>query len=248
MGKGKWVGFGLTAALVVFGAGVTTGEVAKDLWPTASGRWGFIDGNQLHSWPNTAQVFYVAGAMDAFLTVLKELNASEDVKIYIAIFLARLITQQVTDTTTSAEDKSWLDLLPPPEGNSDDSTPDLVNAPLPPKKLPPEENSAPRIDFSPLFPTTSPLKKLPSEGNSADTNQPAIDWDPLLAHYRAAYEKEAAKVMAKLAYLEFNTSVSGVTLGQLTDLVVAYLKDHPEQRQNSAALLVWRALAQAEWK
>ncbi|MBE3576901.1 MAG: hypothetical protein IMX00_04350 [Limnochordales bacterium] len=41
---------------------------------------------------------------------------------------------------------------------------------------------------------------------------------------------------------------ANVTIGQVKDVVVAYLKDHPTERQNNGALLVWRALAQAEWK
>lgn len=39
----------------------------------------------------------------------------------------------------------------------------------------------------------------------------------------------------------------GVVSGQLADVARAYVGDHPTERQNNAALLVWRALAEADW-
>lgn len=39
-----------------------------------------------------------------------------------------------------------------------------------------------------------------------------------------------------------------VTKGQILDVALAYLRDHPDERHNSAAVLVWRALAEAEWR
>ncbi|WP_324668947.1 Rap1a/Tai family immunity protein [Geochorda subterranea] len=38
------------------------------------------------------------------------------------------------------------------------------------------------------------------------------------------------------------------TLGQIADVVDAYIASHPTERHNNAALLLWRALAEATFK
>lgn len=39
-----------------------------------------------------------------------------------------------------------------------------------------------------------------------------------------------------------------VTLGQLHSVATKYLGDNPQSTHNSAALLIWRALAEADWE
>jgi len=39
-----------------------------------------------------------------------------------------------------------------------------------------------------------------------------------------------------------------ITLGQLHAVVLKYLNDRPQSTHNSAAILVWRALAETEWE
>lgn len=41
---------------------------------------------------------------------------------------------------------------------------------------------------------------------------------------------------------------SGVTTGQMLSVVENYISTHPTERHNSAALLIWRALAEARWE
>ena len=83
----------------------------------------------------------------------------------------------------------------------------------------------------------------------ADISKGYIDWSPLSSTAPKPSDRAASEVMDKLVALRLDYSAAdNPTLGQLKDIVVAYLRNHPEERQNSAALLVWRALAQADWK
>lgn len=151
MGKGTRLTLYLGVAFLVFGAGVVMGKV-DDRWkPVSSGTRGFFNGNELYSWDKAAQVYYVAGVLDAYFTVWGE----------------------------------FLETAKQP--------------PIP----------APTGSVKPPDPAMATMIKLVSAG--------------------AAIPSDA-------------------NLGQIFDVVLAYLKDHPEERHNGAALLVWRALAQADWK
>lgn len=64
------------------------------------------------------------------------------------------------------------------------------------------------------------------------------------------FDGEAGAVIAKLWAMRLNIP-EGVEIGQLIDVVESYAKNHPEEWQDSAAVLVWRALARktrADWK
>jgi len=50
----------------------------------------------------------------------------------------------------------------------------------------------------------------------------------------------------KITYL-FERVPKSLTLGQLHAVVMKYLNEHPQSTLLSAALLVWRALAETEW-
>ena len=58
----------------------------------------------------------------------------------------------------------------------------------------------------------------------------------------------ALVVSVKAGALYALSSARGVTLGQLHDVAYQYLQDHPAERHNNAALLLWRALAEADWR
>jgi hypothetical protein len=154
---------GVIIGVIVGMLGLAGAQTSRSPWhPYSSGVWGFSTGNDLVSLPETFRLGYVAGAYDAFVTVVQERDQLQDLYY----------------------------------GNG--------------LRITAENGSEPK--------------------------------------QRHEYLTEAAdNALLRLSFLRLSIP-TGVTLGQLEDVVGDYLDSHPAERQNSAALLVWRALAEAEWK
>lgn len=154
---------GVIIGVIVGMLGLAGAQTSRSLWhPYSSGVWGFYTGNDLVSLSETFRLGYVAGAYDAFVTVVKERDKLQDIYYENGLWAV---------TETGSQPKQRIDYL----------------------------------------------------------------------------TEAATGTLAALSVLAWSTP-TGVTLGQLLDVVDGYLKSHPAERHNNAALLIWRALAEAQWR